>query len=130
MHCLHVFSPPKREKEGESGGGNSERKHIGDETRAGQHRNTLSVEGCLTPVADIRLGWTPISGRREGWTALLLLETGDPRNDIGGEGGKIFVRAKLAFVFLFRGLMHRSIVDREVWNWCRLLLGGGAGICG
>lgn len=51
--------------------------------------------------------------------ALLLLETDDLRNDIG-EGG-IFVRAELAFSFSFRGLMHRSIVGWEVWNWCGIV---------
>lgn len=57
--------------------------------------------------------------------ALLLLETDDLRNDIG-EGG-IFVRAELAFSFSFRGLMHRSIVGWEVWNWCGIVVRGGNG---
>lgn len=39
--------------------------------------------------------------------ALLLLEKGDLRNDIGGEREDLCSR----FRFSSRGLMHRSIVD-------------------
>lgn len=125
-----TFSPPKREKEGESGGGNSERKHIGDETRAEQHRNTLSVGGCLTPVDPDAVGPRSADGGKGGplcCSQRRVIQETISAGRGGGEGGGegIFVRAKLAFVFLFLGLMHRSIVDREVWNWCRLLLGGG-----
>lgn len=101
-----TFSPPKREKEGESGGGNSERKHIGDETRAEQHRNTLSVGGCLTPVDPDAVGPRSADGGKGGPLCCsqrrVIQETISAGR--GGGGGGDLCSSETRFRFSFPGI--------------------------